>query len=260
MVTFDEELRAHHERLRARFGISAGDQVLDIGCGAGQTTRDAARAAAPGHVLGIDVSAPPLERARELAAAEGLDNVAFEQGDAHTHAFAPERYDVVISRCGIMFFADPIAAFANIARAMPAGGRLLALVWQARERNEWAMAIDDAIGAVELSETEDAFSLGDPGTTERILERAGFESVAFTDVREPLFYGPDTAAALEWVRGFRSTAAALDRLDPVERDRALERLRATLDAHHTDGRGVFFEGRTWILTARRAAGADAAAR
>jgi SAM-dependent methyltransferase len=260
MVTFDEELRAHHERLRACFGISAGDQVLDIGCGAGQTTRDAARAAAPGHVLGIDVSAAMLERARELAAAEGLDNVTFEQGDAQTHAFAPERYDVAISRCGVMFFADPIAAFANIARAMRAGGRLVALVWQAPERNEWAMAIDDAIGTLELSEAEDAFSLGDPGTTERILERAGFESISFTDVREPLFYGPDSAAALEWVRGFRSTAAALDRLDPVERDRALERLRATLDAHHTDGRGVFFEGRTWILTARRAAGADAAAR
>ena len=259
MVTFDEELRAHHVPLRAAFGIRAGDHVLDIGCGAGETTRDAARAAAPGHVLGIDVSAPMLERARELAAAEGLDNVTFEQGDAQTHAFAPERYDVAISRFGVMFFADPIAALANIARAMPARARLVVLVWQARERNEWAMAIDDAVGAVEPSETDDAFSLGDPGTTERILERAGFESVRFTDVRAPVFYGSHSAAALDWVRGFRSTSTALDRLAPEERERAVERLRATLVAHQDDNDGVVFDSRSWIVTARRTA-ADAAAR
>jgi ubiquinone/menaquinone biosynthesis C-methylase UbiE len=260
VITYDDELRAHYERLREASGIRSGDQVLDIGCGAGQSTRDAARAAAPGQVLGIDVSAPMLERARELAAAEGLDNVTFEQGDAQTHAFAPERYDVAISRCGLMFFADAVAALRNIARAMRPGARLVALVWQARERNEWAMAIDDAIGAAELPASDDAFSLGDPGTTTAILEHAGFESIQFADVREPLFYGPDSATALEWVRGFQSTAAALDRLEPAARDRALERLRTTIADHQTDDRGVVFDGRTWIVSARRSAAAGAAAR
>jgi SAM-dependent methyltransferase len=253
VTTYDDELRTHNDRLRALSGVRAGDQVLDVGCGAGQSTREAARAAAPGHVLGVDISDRMLERARELAAAEGLANVSFERADAQVHPFAPEHYGVAISRCGVMFFADPLAAFRNIARALRPGGRLVVLVWQARERNEWALAIDDALGGpVDLSAaTDDPFSLGDAATTEGILVRAGFHDVGFTDVREPIFYGADTAEALEFVGGFQSTRAALERLEPAERDRALDRLRATLDAHRVDGRGVVFDARTWIVTARR---------
>src|SRR5262245_40204163 len=88
MVTFDSELRAHNERLRAATGLRAGERVLDVGCGAGQTTREAARAAAPGEVLGVDVSAAALERARELTAAEGL-RARYEEGDVQTHPLAP---------------------------------------------------------------------------------------------------------------------------------------------------------------------------
>src|SRR3954470_3862171 len=112
MVTYDEELRAHNERLRDAAGVCSGERVLDIGCGAGQTTREAARAAAPAPVLGVDVARAALERARELAAAESLGNVSFELGDAQTYAFEPGRFDVAISRFGVMFFSDPIAAFA----------------------------------------------------------------------------------------------------------------------------------------------------
>ena len=145
MIEYDFELRAFRERLRAATGIAPGDHVLDIGCGAGQSTRDAARAAAPGHVLGVDVSAPMLERARRLTIAEQLDNVTYEYGDAQVHPFAPGHYDVAISRFGTMFFADPRAAFSNIARALRASGRLVLLVWQSPRRNEWAMAIDAAL-------------------------------------------------------------------------------------------------------------------
>jgi len=98
MTTYDDELRAHNERLRAAASIRPGEEVLDIGCGTGQTTREAARAAAPGRVLGVDVSALALGRARELTATEGLGNVTYEQGDAEVHGFEPERFDVVISR------------------------------------------------------------------------------------------------------------------------------------------------------------------
>src|SRR4051794_26867887 len=145
MVTYDDELRQHNERLRAAARIRSGDHVLDIGCGAGQTTRDAARAAAPGEVLGIDVSEPMLERARELTAAERLDNVSYERGDAQVHRFASGQFDLAISRFGVMFFADPVAAFANIARALRHDARLVALVWQRREDNPWELAIDDAL-------------------------------------------------------------------------------------------------------------------
>ena len=115
---YDAELRAHHEHLRAAYGISSGDAVIDIGCGTGLTTREAARAAAPGRVVGIDVSERMLERARRVTAADGLDNVRYELGDAQVHRFDPAGFDVAISRFGTMFFSDPAAAFANIA-AMP---------------------------------------------------------------------------------------------------------------------------------------------
>lgn len=101
---------------RRACGVRLHDQVLDIGCGTGQTTRQAARTARAGCALGVDVSAPAIKRARELARAEGLRNVTFEDADAQTHRFPPERFDLAMSRFGIMFFDDPVAAFANIGR------------------------------------------------------------------------------------------------------------------------------------------------
>jgi SAM-dependent methyltransferase len=255
MVTYDDELRAHNERLRAAAGIRPGDRVLDVGCGAGQTTRDAARAAAPGAVLGIDVSGPMLERARELTAAERLDNVTYERGDAQMHRFASQQFDLAISRFGVMFFADPVAAFANIARALRPGARLVALVWQRREDNPWALAIDEALGLPGQPPTPpdgaDPFSLGDRTAAEDILERAGFHDVRVDDVDEPVFYGNDTAAALEWVSGFRDVRAALARLDRGARESALGRLRETLAAHHVADRGVVLRSRAWLITAWR---------
>jgi SAM-dependent methyltransferase len=250
MVTYDEELREHNARLRAGTGIRRGDRVLDVGCGAGQTTRDAARAAAPGDVLGIDVSEPALQRARELEAVERLGNVTYEHGDAQVHRFAHEHFDVAISRFGVMFFADPVAAFANVARALRPGGRLVALVWQRRDDNPWAAAIDEALGPPAPPADDEPFSLGDPATTEAILGRAGFHDVRFEAVDADLFLGADAAEALEWVSGFRGVHAALEALAPGARDGALERLRATLAAHRTD-RGVVFDSRAWLVSARR---------
>jgi SAM-dependent methyltransferase len=248
MVTFDEELRAHNERLRAAAGVRAGERVLDVGCGAGQTTREAARAAAPGDVLGIDVSAPALERARRLAAADGLDNVGYEEGDCQTHRFEPSSFDVAISRFGVMFFSDPIAAFGNIARALRPDGRLVALVWQRHGDNEWAVAIDEAVGST-MAEGLHPFSLGDPDVTTPILERAGFGDVRFEDVHEPVFYGHDVADALEWVTGFSDVRETLATMAPDVHDDAIERLRATLAAHRGD-HGVTFDSRAWLVSAR----------
>jgi ubiquinone/menaquinone biosynthesis C-methylase UbiE len=250
MVTYDEELRAHNERLRNAAGVCPGESVLDIGCGAGLTTREAARAAAPGPVLGVDVSAAAIERARELAAAESLGNVSFELGDVQTHAFEPGRFDVAISRFGTMFFADPVAAFGNIARALRADGRLVAIVWQRHGDNEWAVAIDQAVGST-MSEGMNPFSLGDPEVTTPILERAGFGDVRFEDVQEPMFFGRDVAEALEWVTGFSDVREELDTMAPEARERALQRLREALGARCVPDRGVNFVSRAWLVTARR---------
>ncbi len=108
---YDAELRLYHEVLRRACDVRRDDHVVDIGCGTGQTTRDAARAAQAGSALGVDTSAPAIGRARRLAGAEGLRNVGFAHADAQAYRFARARFTVAISRFGTMFFADPVAAF-----------------------------------------------------------------------------------------------------------------------------------------------------
>jgi SAM-dependent methyltransferase len=254
-VSYDAELRLHTAVLRRNWGIQPGEHVLDIGCGTGQTTREAARMAPAGSALGVDVSATAIERARELARAEGLGNVSFERADAQVHHFPAERYDLAVSRFGTMFFDDPGAAFANIARALRLAGRLVMMVWQASERNEWDVAIHHSLTgpdgpAAVASAGPDPFSLADPPTVARLLEAAGFTRVTFTHVHEPVYYGPDVATALDWVRGFTCTNQALERLDSAAAACALERLREALAAHMSDG-GIWFDSRAWIVTAVR---------
>jgi SAM-dependent methyltransferase len=250
---YDRELRAHHEHLRAAYGIGPGDEVLDIGCGTGLTTREAARAAAPGGVVGVDVSERMLARARELSAAEGLGNVRYELGDAQVHRFDRAGFDVAISRFGTMFFSDPAAAFANISAALRPGARLVMLVWQRHEHNEWARAIDAALGdaAQPPQKGADPFSLGDPEATAGMLEGAGFDAVSFEDVDEPVLYGHDLDAALAFVRGFQSTSTALASLSDGEATRTVERLREMLAAHYSDEGGVVLGSRSWLVAARR---------
>ena len=96
----------------------------------------------------------------------------------------------------------------------------------------------------------DPFSLVDPPAVTEILEAAGFAGVVFTDLREPVCYGPDVAAALDWIRGFACTSEALKRLDPAAAARAAGRLREALAAHLSED-GVWFNSQAWIITARR---------
>jgi SAM-dependent methyltransferase len=254
-VDYDAELRLYNDVLRRACGVRRHDHVLDVGCGAGQTTREAARTAIAGSALGVDVSAPMIDRARESARAEGLRNVTFVRADAQVHRFPPEQFDLAISRFGTMFFDDPAAAFANIGRALRPAGRLVMMVWQGHEQNEWDVAIHRSLeaagGSVAVApEGPDPFSLADPPTVKELLEAVGFAGVTFTDVREPVYYGPDVTAALDWVRGFTCTSEVLRRLDPAGEERALERLRETLAAH-AGGDGIWFDSRAWIVTARR---------
>jgi SAM-dependent methyltransferase len=250
VTDYDAELRMYDEDLRRAWDLRPGDHVLDVGCGSGQTTRDAARLAPEGSALGVDTSAAAIERAGRLARQQGPANVGFEQGDAQVYPFAPARFDVAISRFGTMFFADPVAAFANIGRALRPYGRLVMMVWQAGERNEWDATIRDALPAIAGSPGPDPFSLADPPAVEAILQAAGFAEIAFVDVRQPVYYGPDVASALDWVRGFSSTQEALGRLSPAAASRALARLREAF-AERVTGDGVWFDSRAWIVTARR---------
>ncbi len=257
---YDAELRAHHERLRAAMVVGQGDRVLDIGCGTGQTTRDAARSATSGSAVGVDTSEQMLGRARRRSVEEGVSNVVFERGDAQSHPFPPAFFDLIVSRFGTMFFADPVAAFTHIARAARPGARLVMLVWQAEERNDWATAIRRALteggesGGPSVVPVAglDPFSMADPELVRSILGAAGFVEVDVADVRAPVYYGPDTEAALELVRDMRQVRDLLARLDAAAAQRVLVSLRETLAARET-GKGVSFDSRAWLVTARHVA-------
>jgi SAM-dependent methyltransferase len=204
--------------------------------------------AAAGTVLGVDISAPVLELARRLTDREGLRTVSYRLADAQVDGLGPIRYDVCISCFGAMFFAGPVAAFTNIARALRPGARLALLAWQAPERNEWYREIDQAIGGTSARGAR-MFSLADQRATAGILAAAGFTDVAFTDVREPVYYGADSAQAYDFVTGLQATKDMLATLDPAAAEDALRGLRVTL-AGHTTGDGVLSGARTWIITAR----------
>jgi SAM-dependent methyltransferase len=144
---FDRSVAGYGAPFMAAADISEHDHVLDVGCGTGQTTRDAARVASSGSALGVDLSARMIAYAGQIAAREGPPNASFEQADAQVHPFKAEIFDVAISRTGAMFFADPVAAFTNIARSLRRGGRLALLTWQEPNANEWIRELSTAMAA-----------------------------------------------------------------------------------------------------------------
>ncbi|WP_326953266.1 class I SAM-dependent methyltransferase [Amycolatopsis sp. NBC_01286] len=237
---FDAEVRPHNERFRAAAAVTRGEDVLDVGCGTGESTREAARASVTGTVLGVDVSEAAIATASERGEA------TFAVADAQTHPFPAARFDVALSRFGSMFFPDPPAAFANIARALRPGGRVVLLVWQERDRNEWYSVLHDALAPGTTAPPAGShFSLGDRERTRALLEGAGFTGVEFTEVREPVCYGPDTATAVEFTLGLKD---AKELLAGQDEDAAVDRLRTAFTARETPD-GVFLGSEAWIVTA-----------
>jgi SAM-dependent methyltransferase len=250
---FDNAITESHGPFLAAAALAEDARVLDIGCGTGQSTRDAARVAVGGSALGIDLSSQMLEVARRTAAAEGLDNVEFLRADAQIHAFEGGTFDVAISRMGSMFFGDPRAAFANINRALRREGRLAMLTWQGLADNEWLSEFRGAmaVGRDLPTPPPDApgpFSLSDPDRVRSILDAAGFVDVSFQSLHEPMTYGSDPDDVFDFVSGFFGWI--LDGLDATGRRQGLDALRATIVAH-TGAHGVTFQSATWIIQARK---------
>jgi ubiquinone/menaquinone biosynthesis C-methylase UbiE len=251
MFDYDAELRRYQSRLWSVLEIGSGDRVLDVGCGTGQTTRRAARAATGGEAIGIDVSEQMLARARELSATDGIDNIGFERGDAQSHPFPTERFNVGISRFGTMFFDDPVVAFTNIARSLRPDAPFVQIVWQAVDRQEWESVIRDALtpGAPPAAGAA-AFSLADPDTVRGVLTASGFTDVELVDLHEPVYYGRDAAAARDSVLALTSPRESLDALPGDRVDPAVRRLEEKLRAYESDD-GVWFDSRAWLVTAGR---------
>jgi SAM-dependent methyltransferase len=235
--------------------IRAEDRVLDIGCGTGHSSRDVARLASSGSVLGIDLSSRMLALARERSAADGLTNAEFLQADAQVHPFEPEAFDIAISSFGVMFFADRDAAFGNIGRALGPGGRLALLVWRGFGQNEWLLALREALAAGRelpspASGDPGPFGLADADGATECLAGAGFEDVVFTPIDEPVCLGADADDAYEFVSRLGLFRGMTDGLDEATRAEAVAKLRAMLTDHETAD-GVLLASAAWLITASK---------
>ncbi|MFE5770594.1 class I SAM-dependent methyltransferase [Streptomyces sp. NPDC056485] len=250
---FDRAMRAYRGAFLAAADVSAADRVLDIGCGTGETTRDLARQASGGRVLGVDLSAAMLRVARQRAAAEALPNADFVQADAQIHSFPAAAWDLAVSRSGTMFFADPVAAFRNIGGALRPGGRLVQLVWQPLAGNEWFLSLTRALALgrpvpTPAADAPGPFSLSDPARVRTVLGAAGFTDVRLDPHGEEMWFGEDAADAERFVLGMLGWM--LDLLDEEDRPRAVDGLRATLAAHQSDS-GVLYASAAWLIRAAR---------
>jgi SAM-dependent methyltransferase len=249
---FDRSVAPYHERLLAIAAIGAHDRTLDVGCGTGQTTRDAARAAPDGSAHGVDLSARMLDYAARRALAEGLANVTFAQVDAQIHPFTPGSYDVAISRTAAMFFGDHAAAFGNIGRALRSGGRLVLVTWQRLAGNEWVREISGALaGGRDLPApppNAGPFALSEPDRLRTLLGDSGFADVELEGMTAGMWFGDDADDAHRFVLGLMGWM--LKGLDETGRGRAIDALHATMTAHETTD-GVLFQSSAWITQATR---------
>jgi SAM-dependent methyltransferase len=233
-----------------------GENILDIGCGGGETALDLARAVAPdGTVVGIDLSAAVLAFARR--AAEGCERVRFVQADAQVFPFEPASFDAAFSRFGVMFFADPTAAFINVRRSLRPHGRLAFVCWRALEENPLDLVPLQAASAhvpPQPDHDPDApgpFAFANPDRVRGILERSGFEEIGITARDEKVGSGDLDAMLLVCSRV--GALGKILRENPELRAAALPAVRAALAAY--DGPdGVRLTAATWVVTARAPGG------
>lgn len=236
----------------AALAARSGERILDIGCGGGTTALELFQAVAPaGTVVGVDLSAAVLEFAQR--AAQGCERVRFIRADAQIFQFEPASFDAAFSRFGVMFFADPVAAFINIRRSLRPHGRLAFVCWRALEANALDILPLRAAAAhlpPQPAPDPDApgpFAFADPDRVRGILERAGFRAIDIEAHDEQVGSG-DLDAMLAVISRAGSLGKIL-RENPELRATALPAVRSALAAHNGPD-GVKLNAATWVVTAR----------
>jgi SAM-dependent methyltransferase len=253
----DPQIRPHGARGLALLDARAGERVLDVGCGCGETSLELARRVGPsGRVLGADISGPMLDRARERATAAGLANLSFVQADAQTHGFEPASFDALFSRFGVMFFEDPPAAFTNLAKALRSGGRVAFVCWQPIAANPWLGVPMAALAPLlpplpPLPEgAPGPFAFGDPARVEKILASAGFVEISLRGEHVPMGF-PTVEEGARFLVEMGPVGAALRQTgDAGLKERALSTLREVLRPHAPDG-SPRLGSAIWLASARK---------
>ena len=236
----------------------SGEHVIDIGCGCGATVLALADRIGPaGQVLGLDISEPMSSRARERIAAAGLTNARVVVSDAAVHAFPRDGADLLFSRFGVMFFADPVAAFANLHKAMRSGGRLLCAVWRPLADNSWFRVPLEAASAMlppqppADPEAPGPFAFADQDRTRGIFEKAGWHDVTLTRYDVPMRVA--ATGQIDQAAEFATRVGALARILADEGPESSARVRlAVAEAlrPYDSPAGINLSGSIWLISAR----------
>jgi len=212
-----------------RLELRPGHRVVDLGCGSARTTVELARRVAPGHAVGVDISESMLDRGREHAKEAGIDTVELTCGDVQVHHFGSEPFDRAYSRFGVMFFADPVAAFANVRRALRPDGRLSFVCWQTVFDNEWMLVPGAAVASVvgklppmAGADEPGPFALADPDRIRTVLTEAGFRRIDVSPRNDHVTVAEDRIPEVAQMT-FRTGAVAelVKEVDADTRSRAL---------------------------------------
>ena len=266
----ERHLAGHRHLLPHLFGaaaISAGERVLDVGCGCGATTIAAARAARgpaaagprvpgggePGSAVGLDLSRPMLNVARSLTAQADVANAGFVQGDAQVCPLRPESCDVMISSFGVMFFDDPAIAFASMAAALRRRGRMAFLCWQHDMHNElFAIPLRAFAAHMRLPGRAAGYLFTEPRWVTELLSGTGWGDIRVNAVSEPAWMGSDVADVMSYVRGMpmiRNLAAGLG--NEAQTERVLAAIAEEYAARERPD-GVWVRADAWLVTTHRA--------
>lgn len=235
-------------------GTIAGGRVLDVGCGAGAVTLAAARLAGPdGAALGIDISAPLVEAATARAEREGIANATFLQADAQNHRFDPEAFDAIISRFGVMFFEDPVAAFGNLRAAVRPGAKLACVAWRGPAENDFMTAGGRAAAALipdfpkPSADGPGQFGFADEARVRSTLAASGWQSVALRAVDVPCqFPRADLGTYITRMGAFGPVFHAMTDAEKAEITPQME----AAFAGFVDGDEVRFTAACWMISAR----------
>jgi SAM-dependent methyltransferase len=252
-VQMDRMMQAMTDAVVAAAAPQAGESAIDVGCGAGASALAVADLVGPaGSVLAVDVSRPLLEAARQRAA--GRPNIRFVEADASSYHFAPAGADLLVSKFGVMFFADPTKAFRNLRQAVKSGGRLAFICWRALAENPFAtVPMGAALRHLPPQAAPDPtapgpFAFADPVRVGHILTEAGFQTPAFAAFDNTMIVGrsPVRAATEAVLMGMASRL--LMNASQEVKQAVIEELTAEYEKHMSPD-GVSFPARCWVVTA-----------
>lgn len=252
-------LTQHSEAIFPTLPVRAGDRVLDVGCGFGDTAIKLAKlVGSTGEVVGVDCCDAFLEYARGDAQARGLGNVSFVRGDAEI-ALPTDQYDLVFARFGTMFFVNPVAGLRNMRKALRPGGRMVHIVWRNRVDNPWLSMAKDVVLRFLPPPGPDAqtcgpgpFSMSDEPTVRAMMMAAGYDDIQFRRVDAPVLVGKDVHDAIAFQLAIGPAGEVFreaGELAEQKREQIEAALAEAINQQQIGAEGIVMDSSSWVISA-----------